>query len=217
MIKPKSKDNVNTKRLASSSFFLLLLAVILCTCGCISSGNRRVFGTNVVGADVDTARESTSTLIQTEMVQDNIESIAADAKAITKQTQSESIAVLGKNIGGRAKESKAILGDIHENLESIHYRSLGKTYWSKGRMLMVWLIGLIGLGLLVRFLPFFQPVHRFISGVANALMDFGSGAYRAVQDAKLEHLDRTATVSTEDLSPVVRAEIKKAEIRKIEE
>jgi len=207
---------LNIQSFFSTSMLIIMLALLLCTCGCMSSGNRRFMGTNIVGADVDTARESTSTIIQTEVVQGNIKSIESDAKAITKQAQVESVVVLGQNIESRARESKLILKNIHSNLESIHQRSLGKTYWSKSRLLIVWVVGLLGLGLLVRFLPFFQPVHRAISGVANMLMDGVRGTYRAVQDVKLEHLDKTSTIANEDMPNSVRAEIKKAEARKLE-
>ena len=192
----------------------LLVGLMAVTCSC-TSGPRRLIGTNVVGADVATARENTSTLIQTEIVQGNIESIEQDAQVVSREAQVEAVAAKGHEIEKRAKESGLLLKDIHGNLESIHHRSLGKTYWSKGRLLLVWLVGFVVLGIAVRFIPFFSPINRAVSGIAHAVMDVIGGMYSELRDVQIEHLSKTDTIPTANMSSGVQIEIKKAEIKKL--
>lgn len=188
---------------------ILTLMLAFLFVGCVG-GPRKLIGTNVVGADVDTARESTSTIIQTEMVQRSVNSIEQNAKLIVKEAQVESVVVRGEEIVKEAKTSRLILRDIHANLESIHHRSLGKTYWSRGRIMVMWIVGLVLLGIAVRFVPFFQPVHRAISGVANAVMDMLSGTYDELKEVQLAHIKRTTTIADDEIPPRVEKAIKKA-------
>ena len=192
---------------------LLAMAIMATTCGCASP--RKLIGTNVVGADVETARDSTTGQIQADVVQRALKGMQVDAHTITKKSQDDTIVGLAKGIERDAKETTHVVAALRETLEKIHHRSLGKTYMSKTRLLMLWLTAFVVLGIAVRFVPFFQPVHRFISGVANMVMDGGSGMYEKVKDMNLGHASKSTNVDTEKLPPEVQAEMKKAEARQL--
>lgn len=189
---------------------LAIILVILMCSGCFS-GNRSLFGTKTMGADIETARESTSAVIEAEVVQGNLKAIKEKAKEIEGRSQDEIVVVAAKDIQTKSKESAVLMKSVHHKLESIQHRSLGKTYWSKTKLLLLWIVTVIACGIGLRFaMPgVYTAVMRGIGEVISFFVGLVSGKVSSLRKDTLKHIDRSASINDRDLDPKTLADLDK--------
>jgi hypothetical protein len=229
---------------------LLMLLPILLLVSCMSNPNRRLFSDNLVGADLETARDSTQAIVMVDQQKALAEALVDDAKAQGKiindankhldkagsaldkypsaktavsphlNDAKRNLVLLQKiqeRMGSSAEEVKKKASDLEPLLTGINYRSQGKKYMSKLKLFIIWLavgaVILLIFGIAIRTLPFFQPLHRLLSGLMNGVMDMTSGMWDARRRAQIKHLNMTKTIRNEELDPILQAAIKEEEAR----
>jgi len=217
--------------------------------GCLSNSPRKWFGDNVVGANLDTARQSTEAIVnqdkaavELQRMESNNDEIYDAASKISKNSttvdqiikseapqidqltspHTKEINAAAANIKDTCLSQQDAISDINEIvednqilLEHINLQAQGKKFHSRTKIVMIWIMGiaivLMMLGIAIRTLPGFVAINRAINGIGNAVMDVISGQYKAIRQANLLHLDRTATVDNSELPQSVQDEISKTQ------
>jgi len=185
---------------------IILIILMFCT-GCFS-GPRNWFGTKTVNASPKIARESTGAVIGTEVVQGNLKVILDKAKEIEKRTEDEVVLTAAQDIQLKSRESAVLMKDVHKKLKSINRESLGETRWSKGRILLIWLV-VIGVALRFALPGVYPAIMRGIGEIISGFVGLVSGKASEFKKDTMTHMIKSSSVNDEDLHSKTLADLDK--------